>query len=72
MSKLTSEEYVARKGIVCPVCQSDDVEITECAQFDGDVCSQQCECEYCCSRWTDLYTLTGYTDLVNNKETNDE
>lgn len=57
------ENYVAKKGLICPNCGSNDVEAK--SSFDGEglaglICV---ECNHCKSTWIDRYCLVGFDSL---------
>ena len=59
--KLTSDEYVARHGVVCPFCKSKNIESQSGDNsYDADMKSITVECLRCGKAWQDIYTLTGY------------
>ena len=62
MTTLTDAEYVATLGTRCPVCQSTRLD-GGFVEIDGATASQEIRCMNCGASWTDIYTLTGYTDL---------
>ena len=62
MTTLTDAEYVATLGTRCPVCQSTRLDGGS-VEIDGTAASQEIWCMNCGASWTDIYTLTGYTDL---------
>lgn len=59
---MTSEEYVARGGLCCPVCGSTNVDgghmTAEYTSAWAEVTCLDCE-----SEWRDVYTMAGYEDL---------
>ena len=63
---VTSEQYVARKGLVCPDCESRDINmidsgtVHESASFTIGI-----YCDACKATWTDRYVLESYFDLEN-------
>lgn len=58
--QLTQEQYVASKGIRCPVCQSEDIDAGT-IEADGSGASQSNRCEDCGAEWYDIYNLIGYS-----------
>lgn len=60
--KMTSEGYVERKGLYCPVCRSDQIEGSDIS-FDGGYMDQFMCCLACDATWYDYYKLAGYTAL---------
>ena len=53
-------KYVARNGVICPFCNSDDLD--PCGKYitnvEGNI-TQLVECLGCGKTWTDVYSLTG-------------
>lgn len=64
---LTSEEYVAKKGAVCPVCGTDDITGGDIDFAEGSI-EQQIRCDRCGAEWQDDYDLTGYCNLETGEE----
>lgn len=62
---LSEEDYVAKCGGICPVCGSDQVEGGSIA-IDGPCASQGVVCNDCNAEWTDVYQLSGYSDLTSD------
>lgn len=63
MPKLTSEEYTKHNGYICPNCGSDNIS-GEGIDIIGNEAQQDCVCSDCGASWIDVYTLTGYVNLV--------
>jgi len=62
MSLSPEQKYIKSGGSKCPVC--DSTSITGCGSIElDDGAWQNVECENCGATWTDIYTLTGITDL---------
>jgi Zn finger protein HypA/HybF involved in hydrogenase expression len=61
---LTTAEYLARKGCVCPACESENFEV-DVIEVDGDTASSYVKCKACGASWSDIFTLTGYADLCD-------
>jgi len=59
---LTSEEYVAKEGMLCPVCHGDDI-TGGCPEVDGSAVWANVDCNRCNAHWTDYYRLQGYDNL---------
>ncbi len=60
---LTKKQYAESCGVVCPACESDNVQAGDDIH-DGGIIIQEVECLSCGSQWNDIFKLTGYTDLV--------
>ena len=58
---ITTEEYVAKKGLVCPHCGSTDIEGGHVVIDEGKA-YQKVGCNECDKDWTDTYVLTGYAE----------
>lgn len=56
---LTDAEYIARKGNVCPNCESCDIEGGS-VEIDGSEAWQKVHCHECEFAWIDVYQLTGF------------
>lgn len=62
MPTLNSKEYVAKGGNHCPCCNGVDI----CGgpiEIASGGAAQEVTCNQCFASWTDVYQLTGYTDL---------
>lgn len=57
---MTIEEYV-KEAMLCPYCGSGRIE-SDRIEADGSGASARVQCHECKNRWTDEYTLTGYSD----------
>lgn len=64
---MTSEEYVAKKGLVCPACGANAVRADGALHVDGDSAHQAIYCVKCEASWFDNYKLTGYSDLEKSE-----
>ena len=60
---LTPKEYVDKLGLVCPNCQSGDIESIDSASIEIGCATQPCMCNVCNATWDDQYTLDGYGNL---------
>lgn len=57
---LSQDEYVAKKGLVCPNCG----EMPDQRSVEADETGIYANCFCICgSEWVEVYHLTGYTDL---------
>jgi len=56
---MTNEEYVAKKGVRCPNCNSGDIEggPLTVGEPNANECWQEVSCLNCNSVWHDVYTL---------------
>lgn len=59
---LTNDQYLAKKGVVCPNCSSKALDVGS-GQFDGAHFYQGVQCLSCLSKWTDELVLRGYSGL---------
>lgn len=59
---MTNEEYVAAEGFKCPDCGSASVSAGS-TEFGLAEAYTRVDCRTCGARWTELYKLTGYTNL---------
>lgn len=58
---MSNDEYVKARGLLCPVCKSNDI-----GDYDIDITEDFAhitlmECYNCETRWTSRYKLVGYT-----------
>jgi len=60
---MSSAEYRDSHGIMCPACQSTNVESSQ-PQMDGSSVEAECNCLNCSATWNDFYVLAGYTNLA--------
>lgn len=60
---LTDAEYVAKAGTVCPGCHSEQIEGGS-IEVDLGTATQPMTCNDCGAEWTDVYQLTGFSNLV--------
>jgi hypothetical protein len=55
---LTPEEYVEKGGLLCPICESEEIE-GHSGDFGTEAC-QKMSCNECEAIWYDTYKLTGF------------
>jgi transposase-like protein len=61
---LNEKEYADEKlGLVCPNCESYNIETIESVAVGNGCAWQPVMCNQCESTWDDQYTLIGYGDL---------
>lgn len=60
--KLTPKAYVQRGGCRCPACGDERIE-GDPVEIMGGSAYQDVTCTECGATWTDVYELTGYTNL---------
>ena len=63
MTDLTSEQYCVYNGQHCPSCKSSNIFSGDLDWNDGGQVTQAVSCSDCRMNWTDVYDLSGYTDL---------
>ena len=56
------ENYVARGGVYCPYCESDEIEGSGAVNTDIGVVWQKMQCLKCKKRWEDKYDLVGISE----------
>jgi len=61
---MTDKDYSENGGNRCPVCRSDKVESGN-IEADGAAAWSNCSCGECGAEWVDIYSLVGYTELVD-------
>lgn len=57
---LSPSEYAQKKGCICPLCKSEEVEGFS-IDVDCDTATQEVHCNDCGFGWTDKYLLSGYS-----------
>ena len=60
---LTEKEYVNKLGLICPSCQSGDIETINSVAVQIGCATQSVMCNVCDATWDDQYTLDGYGNL---------
>lgn len=60
------QAYLNSGGQHCPACGSEDIAALGGFEADINAAWQRvvCEAEDCKAEWNDLYTLTGFSDLI--------
>jgi hypothetical protein len=58
LSKKQREQYLARKGMLCPYCDSRQLDALGKPEVDGPTASIETICVACGETWWDIYTLT--------------
>ena len=58
LSKKQREQYLARKGMLCPYCDSQQLDAPGKPEVDGPTASIETICVACGETWRDIYTLT--------------
>lgn len=61
---ISREDYVAKGGLVCPVCESCNIEGMD-GDFDGPEATCDAMCNDCGATWTDVYKLQSYRSLTD-------
>lgn len=69
-SKDLAKKYLDSKGLVCPFCNSNDLQAGSEIDFVADSGHQDVECLNCHHTWQDTYTLTkvGFYNEEGNLE----
>ena len=57
---LTKEEYLAKKGSVCPQCGATVISALDDIDIRVDIGYQNMECEVCKFKWVDYWRLVDY------------
>ena len=60
----TNEEYIKISGQQCPSCDSYETASLDQVSTDGGTAWYEVECKSCKATWQDIYTLTGYDNLI--------
>jgi len=63
MKKLTNEKYVAHGALICPSCESMNIE-SGAVENDCATAWASVKCHDCGATWDDVYALTGYENLI--------
>ena len=63
---LTSKKYAENSGRYCPLCGSENLTGYD-KNSDSSIIWQDMECDNCGAAWSDVYKLSGYTDLLEQK-----
>ncbi len=64
--RFKEKKYMNASGGICPYCKNIDVRAHGQVELDGMSGYQAVTCDYCGSEWTDIYTLTGAEEVINN------
>ena len=64
---MSDESYVAKGGLNCPKCGSEELK-ADSLEADAGIVWQNIECESCGAYRTDQYTLTGYNNFHEKDE----
>ena len=65
---LSNQEYLLKRGQICPVCRDRDGLSGGFIEVDIDQASQDVTCYSCGASWTDVYTLSWYKDLQEGED----
>jgi uncharacterized Zn finger protein len=66
---ISVEEYVARRGLMCPYCSSKDIGVIKNPDSDYiaiEELNQEVSCNTCGSMWTEVYRLVRYDNFEKN------
>jgi len=61
---MSSRDYRASGGCLCPLCRSTDIESRGNVQSDGQDCWRRVYCNACGASWADDIVVIGYFDLM--------
>ena len=67
MAAITQEavnRYLACRGQICPVCESEDTQAATPLEKDDNTVKQAIQCATCGSAWTDVYQLSTVINVV--------
>lgn len=59
-----SDKYVRDWGLICPVCESNDIRTEGRLEVDTETAWGKCCCENCESTWQEIFSLTGIDNLT--------
>ena len=65
VTRLSSEQYAARKGNYCPRCLSMMLAASAFAPPENGVTEREIRCRSCAANWMELYRVEGYRDLLS-------
>lgn len=68
---MSDEQYVAKKGLYCPVCGSGQLD-GGAFTVDAGEAFQEMGCNHCNSAWNDYYRLVGYGELEEGEIPEDD
>ena len=57
LHQFAEDIYLAKKGLKCLICGSDEIKPIEYGVTDDHDITQKIECEDCSNTWTDVYKL---------------
>ena len=60
---LTEKEYVEKGGLLCPYCESSNIEGQGGFDFQYGLVSSEVQCLDCKHIYREWYTLDGYTEI---------
>lgn len=63
-----SAKYVRDWGLICPVCESNDIRADAQLEVDTAIAWGECHCENCRSTWQETFSLTGITNLTTQEK----
>ena len=63
MTKLDSETYVWKLGLICPNCESGNIETIDSVTVHEGCATQSVMCNVCTATWDDQYNLVAYENL---------
>ena len=65
---LDTQTWIANEGMICPLCNSTDVdEKTNERYFVDSTAEQRMRCRSCYSTWTEVYVLDHWTDVKEHE-----
>lgn len=67
---LTSDEYIAEEGGICPVCRNKELTYSD-LKLSNSMIWRVVKCNNCRSKWEDVFSFSGYAYLTidSNKDT---
>lgn len=63
MGAMTDAQFLARRGVRCPSCGSDNLSGAGRADTEAGIAWQKISCDDCDATWNDKYKMIGYDDL---------
>jgi len=66
---LTNDTYVWKMGLICPNCESGNIETIDFVTIHDGCATQAVMCNICDATWDDRYNLVAYENLEVHKKT---
>lgn len=60
-TKRQIDEYLNSKGLLCPFCKSDELDVAESLEADGDAAYSLILCRSCNQTWEEIWKVSSIT-----------